>query len=434
MRYLLDLVYLLALLAFSPWLIYKAFTTGKYRRGLVVKLLGQAPLDPDSRRVAWFHGVSVGEIHLLRQVIAAFRHRHPGWQCVISTTTDTGLDEARKHFPELTSFYWPLDFSWSVRRALRCVNPTLVVLAEGEIWPNFVLAAAERGVPVAVINGRMSPRSARRYQLVRGLVRLILRRIALFAMQTEEYAASLCQLGVLPERIRVTGSVKYDGVVGERGNTQTVALGKLFGIGRGDLVWVAGSTQAPEEELVLDIFRRARAAHPNLRLLLVPRQRDRFEEVAGIVQRSGLSFARRSTLAEPADPATEVLLVDTIGELGAVWGLADVAFVGGSLDGQRGGQNMIEPAAYGAAVVFGAHVWNFRDTVARLLEAGAAEQVVDAAGLEMVVRRLLNEASEREAMGAAARALVREQQGATERTIDLLETIFAESQVQRRVA
>src|SRR5262249_1767114 len=151
----------------SPWLLYRAFTTGKYPRGIWSKLTGQVTTHHSpitTRQTVWFHGVSVGEIHLLRQVVAAFRRRHPDWQCVISTTTDTGLQEARKYFPDLCVFYWPFDFSWAVRRALREVRPSLVVLAEGELWPNFLLAAKRQAVPIAVINGRMSPRSANHYR------------------------------------------------------------------------------------------------------------------------------------------------------------------------------------------------------------------------------------------------------------------------------
>jgi len=439
MPYLLNALYLVALLILSPWLVYKALTTGKYRRGLWSKLSGAvSPRHPvtwsPGQPVIWFHGVSVGEIHLLRQVIAAFRKRHPDWQCVVSTTTDTGIEEARKHFPDLAICYWPFDFSWAVERALRRINPALVVLAEGEIWPNFLLATSRQDIPVAVINGRMSPRSYRRYRRVRALVQPLLRRLALFAMQNEEYAANIRSLGISLERVHVTGSVKYDGVNSDRQNPRTVELGRLFGIRPGELVWVAGSTQAPEEEIVLDIYRRAAAEHANLRLIVVPRQRDRFDEVASLLTRSGLPFVRRSALVQPASPAPAIILVDTIGELGAVWGLADVAFVGGSLDGQRGGQNMIEPAAYGAAVAFGPHVWNFRETVDGFMASGAAVQAGDPAELDSVIRRLLKDGAERERLGAAARQLVREQQGATERTIDLLDPLIVRTVAHERAA
>jgi 3-deoxy-D-manno-octulosonic-acid transferase len=439
MPWLLNSVYFLALLALAPWLLYKAATTRKYRRGLLSKFLGRSPsLSPCHRGTAaprpraWFHGVSVGEIHLLRQVVARFRQRHPDWDCALSTTTDTGFDEARRRFPDLPVFYWPLDFSWAVRRALRNVRPNLIVLAECELWPNFLRAAKRRGVPVAVINGRMSPRSLRRYRRLGRLAHWLFRQVDLFAVQNADYAAHFRALGVPPQRLLSTGNVKYDGVTSDRANPRTQELRRLLGVRDGDLVWIAGSTQAPEEEIALDIFRRARAAHPNLRLFLVPRQRERFDEVAALLQRSGIPFRRRREIRDqPGHPVTlspchPVILVDTIGELGALWGLADVAFVGGSLDGRRGGQNMIEPAAYGAAVVFGPHVWNFRRDAENLVQADGAIQVADAAELDAVVRRLLRDAAERARRGEAARRFVLRQQGATERTLDGIDRLLTD--------
>jgi 3-deoxy-D-manno-octulosonic-acid transferase len=434
MRFLLDAVYLLGLLVLSPWLGYKILTTAKSRRGLWAKLTGRAVLRPDSgRTVAWFHGVSVGEIHLLGTIVTAFRTRHPDWQCVVSSTTDTGLAEARKRFPDLAVFPWPFDFSWAVRRALRRVRPSLVVLAEGELWPNFLLAARANGIPVAIVNGRMSPRSCQRYRRAAWLVRPLFSRVDLIAAQTEEYAVSYRSLGARPERVAVTGNVKYDGVETDRDNARTQGLRRLLGIEPDDLVWIAGSTQAPEEEIALDIFRRLQTELPRLRLLLVPRQKERFEDVASLLRRAGVPFRRRSY---PIIPSSRhpVILVDTIGELGALWGLVDVAFVGGSLDGRRGGQNMIEPAAYGAAVVFGPHVWNFRDAAERLVRAGGAVQVVDAEGLATAVRRLLSDADERARFGSAARRFVLRQQGATVRTVDLLSRLVPAAKAQQQAA
>ncbi len=419
MPWLLNAVYLLALLLLSPWLLWRALRTGRYRKGLRAKLLGLS--DPLPAGAVWFHGVSVGEVHLLRQVVAAFRRRNPDRPCVISASTDTGLEEARKCFPDLAVFPFPLDFSWTVRRSLRAVDPGLVVLAEGEIWPNFLLACRRRGVPVAVINGRMSPRSRRRYGRLAWIARPLLRSLDLLAMQTADYADAVCALGARPERVHVTGNVKYDGAGGDRSNPRTAELRQLLQVRPDDLVWIAGSTQAPEEEMAVGIYRKLRQEFPTLRLFLVPRQKDRFDEVARLLERSGIRFVRRSAGAGLGAP---VVLVDTIGELGALWGLADVAFVGGSLDGRRGGQNMIEPAAFGAAVVFGPHVWNFADAATRLLEAGGACQVQDGAVLETVVRRLLGDHEERERQGAAAREFALAQQGATERTVALLEDLL----------
>ena len=426
MRWLLDALYLCILALFSPWLIYRAIRTGRYQRGLSAKLFGLSHPLPSSNRPVWFHGVSVGEIHLLRQVIAAFRRQHSGQPCVVSTTTDAGYDEARRCFRDLPVFHYPLDFSWAVSRTLRQVDPALIVLAEGELWPNFLLAARRHGVPVAVINGRMSPRSGARYRKLRWLTGPLFDCISLYAAQTEEYAEAVRSLGATTDRVYVTGSVKYDGCTSDRHNPRTEELRLLLDVKADDLIWVAGSTMAPEEEIVVGLYQRARAAHPNLRLFLAPRQKDRFNEAAEVLRRAGVPFVRRTGLNAPITDRGAVVLVDTIGELGALWGLADVAFVGGSLDGRRGGQNMIEPAAYGAAVVFGPHVWNFKAPAARLIEHGAARQVEDAAALEIVVRDLLTDANERVRIGAAARAFVQKQQGATEQTVQLLGALLTE--------
>jgi len=423
----LDIAYLTGLLTASPYLLYRVVTTGRYRRSPFARLFGSVGVPPPKPKQprAWFHGVSVGEIHLLRQVVAAFRERHPDWECVVSSTTDTGLDEARRCFRDLPVIVWPLDFSWAVSRALKMVQPRLLVLAEGELWPNMLRLAKRRGVTVAVVNGRFSPRSARRYHRLGAIARPMLQQVDLFAVQTEAYAATLKGLGVLPTKVAVTGSVKYDGLTGDRDRPQTRDLARLFGLASGDFVWVAGSTQTPEESIVLSIFQKLRRRHPKLRLILVPRQRDRFDEVATVIKKAGLACVRRSGLQQPITNPNAVILVDTLGELSAVWGLADVAFVGGSLDGKRGGQNMLEPAAYGCAVVFGPHVWNFRDAADRLVREGGAVQVADADALESAIQNLLNDTSRRRRLGATARKLVLSQQGATTRTLDALDYLIA---------
>lgn len=436
MPWLLNVLYLLGLFFLFPWLLYRSWKTRRYRRGLAAKFRGlstpPAGLSPGARPV-WFHGVSVGEIHLLRQVIAAFRRRHPDRACVISTTTDTGFDEASKWFPDLPLFFFPFDFSWAVERTLRKVNPALVVLVEGELWPNFLLAARQRKVPVAMINGRMSPRSYARYRGLGRLPRWLLGHLDLLLVQTEEYGACLRALGVPPERVQVTGNVKYDGARTDRNNSRTLELRRLLNVSEGELLWVAGSTQAPEEEVVLNIFRSLRSSHPWLRLVLVPRHQDRFAEVASLLDRGKIPFVRRSTLIHPVQDSPAVVLGDTMGELSALWGLADLAYVGGSLDGKRGGQNMLEPAGFGAAVLFGPHVWNFREAARKLVEVGGALQVEDAADLEQTVRRLVDAVVERTLLGRAARSFVLSQQGATEQTVDLLAPLL-QPRNQRRAA
>ncbi len=436
MRFLLDLFYLLAGVVVSPWLVWRAVRTGRYRQHLAAKLLGHVDVPPTTARTVWFHGVSVGEIHLLVTLIAAFRKRHPDWRVVVSSTTDTGLTEARAKFPDLVVIAYPFDFSWACGEALDRVRPAVVVLAESELWPNFLSAAGERRIPVVVANARISPRTFGRMMRVKSLLtRMLFRHVTAFAVQTDEYAGRLRQLGVSESRVVVTGSVKYDGATGDRDTPKGRELRRLLTSRERErlesgstpvahapgssILLVAGSTHAPEESILLGVFARLRATFPQLRLVLVPRHPDRFTEVAESLQQSGLPFARRSQLTEPSD--VPVILLDTVGELGAAWGLADLGYTGGSLDGQRGGQSMIEPAGYGVPVVFGPHVWNFRDAARMLVDAGGAIMVKSADELEAALAGLIGDPDERYRMGEVAQRLVKAQQGATERTLGVID-------------
>jgi 3-deoxy-D-manno-octulosonic-acid transferase len=423
----MDVLYGLALLLISPWLLVRSLRTGRYRASLRAKLLGPSRALTDSTRlVVWFHGVSVGEVHLLRQVVKAFRERHPDWQVVISSTTDTGLAEARKHFTDLTVLPYPFDFSWACRRAIRAIAPKLIVLAESELWPNFLKAANRAGAPVVVINGRMSPRTFRRYSKIAGLARrLLFNRVSTFGMQSESFAANLKALGIDAGRVHVTGNVKYDGIALESGNSKTRALRRVLGLDAEEPVWVAGSTHDPEEHIILSIYPRLLAQFPKLRLVLVPRAPERFNEVAQFIEATGFACVRRSKRSEAdSSPTSGIVLIDTLGELSAAWGLATIGFTGGSLNDKRGGQSMIEPAGLGVPVLFGPHTWNFRDAVAGLLDAGGVIRVQDEEELEREVVRLLGDADLRRRMGEAARTFVVAQQGATTRTLDLLDQVI----------
>jgi len=300
------------------------------------------------------------------------------------------------------------------------------VLAELELWPNLIQAAKNHGARVAITNGRMSDHSFPGYRRIRPLVAAVLRQIDLIAAQNDESADRFRALGAPPDRVVVTGSLKYDGAQTDRNNPRTQSLRQLASIANDDIVFLAGSTQEPEEQYAINIFRGLAPQHPRLRLILVPRHPERFDAVAKLLDTSNLPWRRRTELtsqprAEPGAVA-RVLLVDSIGELGAWWGAAHIAFVGGSF-GDRGGQNMIEPAAYGAAVSFGPNTRNFRDIVAALTGADAAVVVQDAQQLEAFVERCLIDPLHAAATGACARQLVQSQLGATGRPVTLLDRL-----------
>jgi 3-deoxy-D-manno-octulosonic-acid transferase len=425
MPFVLNLIYLAILTLCAPVLFFRAWRSGKYREGWSERVLGEAPLRIGDRPCVWFHAVSVGEVLLLRPLVGELMRRRPGWEVVVSTTTATGLAVARRTFPDLVTFYAPLDFSWATRRSLARVRPTVLALVELELWPNLVWSAKRAGARVAIINGRLSHRSHRGYHRLRGPLGPTLRRLDAVAVQSEEYAARFVALGVPRQRVRVTGSVKYDGLETDRNNSKTLTLRKALGLDPADLVFVAGSTMEGEEAAALKAYRAALVHHPRLRLVLVPRHADRFEKVAAWLDLQGESVLRRSWLNTPTrrSEKTPVLLVDTIGELSAVWGLADVAFVGGSLVPGRGGQNMMEPVAYGASVLFGPYTSNFRETVDRLLERGGARQVADAEELTSALIDDLNDPETAASRGAAGRAYVLAQNGAANRTVAELDRL-----------
>ena len=420
-----DLIYrfVILIVAFCslPYIFYASIRYKKYRKGWKQKLLGDVPTlsSPCGARRLWFHGVSVGEINLLKPIVEELERNRPNWEYVVSSTSETGYELAVKLFGAKTSvFYCPLDFTFPISRALRRLRPTDLILVELELWPNLIRLASRTGVRVSIVNGRISDRSFKRYRLARRALATTFRRIALVAAQDEIAARYFQELSPCPERIVATGSVKFDGAKTDRQNAETKRLRELAQIGDNDVVFIAGSTQSPEEEGALEVFRRLEGTRPNLKLIVVPRHRERFEEVARILDASGLPWTRRSDL--PNDkPRERVLLVDAVGELGAWWGLADVAFVGGSW-GDRGGQNMLEPAGYGVAVSFGGNTKNLRVISEALLKHDAGVVVRNVDELTDFVRRAVDDPDYRHKLGNAAQRLTIQNVGASRRTLDAI--------------
>lgn len=429
MRWILNSVYLLLLLILSPLIVWRVIRHGRYRRGVAEKALGRIRFSRDERPVVWFHAVSVGEVIQLQKVVEEFRRQTADcFAVLVSTSTDTGFELAQKRFSGCQLTWFPLDFSWAVRNALHRIQPAMVVLMELELWPNFLSECHHRAVPVAVINARMSERSHRGYSRARFLLAPLFSQLALVASQSQTYADRLKSLGVAGDRIRISGSIKFDGVATSRANPKTAELRTLFGLADGEITFVAGSTQAPEESLALDAWMRLRHQFPELRLILVPRHKERFEEVAGLVTAAEIPLLRRSKMVHASEhefppESRPVILLDTIGELSACWGMADMAFVGGSF-GNRGGQNMIEPAAYGACILFGPNTWNFRDVVEGFLEADACIQLRTPDELQETLLQLLTDTERRIQLGQHAQQVVVRQQGATELTVSLLTDVL----------
>ncbi len=451
MGVVLNILYGVVVLVTAPWLLWRYLRFGKNRRGWSQKLLGFVPRRASQRPCIWFHAVSVGEVNLLAPVLRRCRLQHPDVELVVSTTTESGYDLARQKYGELTVFFFPLDFTWAVRNALARIRPSLIVLAELEVWPNFIRGASVRQrlsespnngvpnktqleIPLAIINGRLSESSFRGYQKLKWLLQPSFRRLNLVAAQNETYADRFRELGCRRDAVIVTGSVKYDGVQTDRRNEKTVQLRKLAAVQPGEFVFLAGSTQLEEDLLAARVYLELRELHPQLRLILAPRHPDRSAALVRALEELGLAVTRRSSLAstetaatpqdggiQPAQrvPQPTVLLIDVIGELGAWWGVADAAYVGGSM-GARGGQNMIEPAAYGIPVSFGPHTKNFQTVVSQLLSADAATVVHDQSELNQFLTRALTDPAWAKQTGHRAQQEMQKHHGASDRTVENL--------------
>lgn len=434
LSWLLNAAYACALLIASPWIAWQAWRTGKYRDGWAAKLRGHVARREGERFCVWLHAVSVGEVNLLGVLIAELRQRHPDWELCVSTTTKSGYELAtRKYGGAHTVFYCPMDFSWATDEAVRRVRPNLLLLAELELWPNLIASAKRHGARVAIANGRLSDASFRGYRRLRPLVRRVLEMIDCIAAQDDATAERFSQLGAPDECVVVTGSLKYDGAQTDRDNPKTAALRALTGWTGEHTVWLVGSTQSPEEAVCLRVYQDLVEDYPYLRLVLVPRHPERFDEVAQLLDQSGIGYARRSRTDSPLPTPPSALLIDSVGELGAWWGVADLGFVGGSF-GDRGGQNMIEPAAYGVATCFGPNTRNFRDIVATLLTADGARVVQDEDELETFITGCLELPASARALGERGRAVVLSQLGATARTIDVLEGLTSKPRHAARAA
>ena len=440
-RTLYTIFYALGFLLLSPSFLYKMWKRGKYRENFFQRFGRYAPevrqrLAQKRERRCWLQAVSVGEVNIALPFIAALRKQFPELRVILTTTTSTGYALAKQRLPagvELLYFpqdfswtvcrrhdgqstknlgvellYFPQDFSWTVRRACDLIQPDFAVLIESELWPNHIWELAQRNVPVFLVNARMSPRSAARHHRFRWPFCHVWPCLRLVCVQSQPDFDHYLAAGVPREKLRLTGNLKYDASLPQAGERVP-----LPPVGDGRPVLVAGSTWPGEEEILFDIA----AKIPGLFLVLVPRHVERTPEIVELAKRKGVTVALRK--GEPSSGG-DCLLVNTTGELKRFYELATAIFVGKSLAGNVGGQNIVEAAASGHPVLFGSHMENFKEISRQFLEAGACRQVADANELERAVAELIADAAPREAMTAAAQKVIAANIGATGRTITLI--------------
>ena len=420
-----SLLLSLGLLVLLPLFLFKALAHGKYIAGFRQRL-GSVPAV-SGKPVIWLHCVSVGETQAARPLAARLKQQFPHHALVVSTITLTGQNLARNVFRTQAEsvFYFPFDWRWSVRRALKAINPVAVLIMETELWPNFLRECKAREIPVALVNGRISRQSYGRYALIKFFLRRVLASLSIAVMQSEADAERLQHLGMPNEKLFTAGNLKFDADAGSDLTDTTTEIAQRFGLHSDVPLLLAASTHEPEEKIILESFKQLRTKQ-EVRLMIAPRHPERFNEVASLIQNSGLSWTRRMNLPEPSDSDAAVILLDTIGELPATYSQAAVVFVGGSIV-DRGGHNVLEPAAAGTAVVTGAHTHNFHAIVNLMAEAGALVQLPPAQGTSMAIPQIAKAFAEllaspeaRAELGRRAKKLVSENQGAADRTVELI--------------
>jgi 3-deoxy-D-manno-octulosonic-acid transferase len=426
MGLLLDLAYLLACVVASPWLLYRWLAGG----GRDLSSRFGFRLGKPLRSSIWLHGSSAGEVALLRPLVALLERDYPDTPLVISAFTTTGLAAARRLYASHRVVPLPLDLSFVVAACLKHFDPRLVIVVESEFWPNFIAGARRRGVPVVLINGKMSARSYRLHSRT-GVVKRVLRELDLVAVQTEEHAGRLRALGVPTERLAVTGNMKYDLARPPADGQQAQALRTALGYAASDIVIIGGSLHEREDEAVFDAYAAARAVAAEVALIVVPRYPAEAGNVERLARARGYAAVRKTTVdaGRERPPGRDgVLVVDTVGELGKLYGVADLAFVGGSLffrGSNKGGHNLMEPAILGVPVLFGPYNFSFKETVQDLLAANAGRLVRSAEELAATVVELVQQPAERRALGSRAREVVHAGQGATSRNYALVADLLA---------
>ncbi|MBI5287061.1 MAG: 3-deoxy-D-manno-octulosonic acid transferase [Deltaproteobacteria bacterium] len=439
MYLLYDLLLHTSLIILLPYFLFKMAMMGKYRQGLLERfgVIGDEKVDGlEKVRSIWFHAVSVGETKAVIPLVKKLRERHPEVRIVFSTVTATGNAIAKQEFPWVDALIFsPLDLSWVVKRVVGRLKPRLFVTVEKEIWPNLFRVLHNKGVPIVMVNGTISSRSFKRYRLFAPFFKDVFSMVTLFCAQTSRDGDMALTLGMDKERVVVTGNVKFDGGFLALSPYERIELMKALELSDGERVIVSGSTHRGEEEVVLVVFKRLKEEFRNLRLILAPRHPERFGEVEGLIRGKGFSLLKRSETLKsqlsksPFYPPFEkggeggiydVILLDTLGELHQVYGLADAVFVGGSLV-DVGGHNILEPAFQKRPILFGPYMQNYIEIVRRLLEVKGGMMVKDGEGLWKGFRLFLLEPTMARRYGEAAYKLIEANKGTTERSLEVIE-------------
>jgi len=437
MYLLYNVVLILGSILALPFYSFKTITAGKYRRSVLQKLgflpkklteclAGKSPI--------WLHAVSVGEALSSISIIRMIGDRYPNHKIILSTVTETGNYMANSRLTGIDStIYFPLDYPWVVKRVIDAVNPLLFVIVDTDIWPNFLRELRKQQIPSIIINGRVSPRSYRGHRWFKWFFKGVLECLSFFSMQSKVDSDRIIKSGADATRVVTTGNLKFDQTVPDITEAEKERLLDSMGLKADQKIFIAGSTHKGEEEIVLDVFEALKEEYPDLVLILAPRNPERFREVENLVSQRGLNCERKTRVKErrggsPTAP-TEVIVLDTIGELCKIYSVGLLVFVGGSLV-KIGGHNLLEPAAYKKAVIFGPYMHNFLEISGVLKDSGGGIQIRNRDEFLFQARRLLGDPSLLYQLGEAAYSVIEKNQGATLRNMEIIDRFVSPQRIE----
>jgi 3-deoxy-D-manno-octulosonic-acid transferase len=419
----MDLIYIVAAAGYSPVIIYRRLKYGRYQTGWQNRF-GKITRKYPQKKCIWIHAVSVGEVNATRTIVDELSKKFSEYEILITTTTDTGFARANAIYgSQIQVCYFPLDFSWIMRRVFSSIRPAICILMELEVWPNFAQTAGELNIPIVVANGRVTERSMKRYSLVRPFVKRMFKNVSCILAQTEQYAERFRQLGCAAEKVIVTGSLKYDTAQITDKVEGSDTLAKELNMGTKKL-WVAGGTGNDEEAIILDVYKKLREQKEfaDVCLVIVPRKPERFDEVANLIKENGFDLLRYSNIKNGVKQSSilnfqyPIILGDTMGDLRKFYSLATVVFVGRSLV-PMGGSDMMEAAALGKCTFFGPYTFNFEQTVEALLAGNGSILVKNSDELYEAVQKSLLDDIFRKQTAQNGQQVIRKNQGATAKTI-----------------
>jgi len=429
MRFVFDLLYILLAIVISPLLLYRMLRFGRYKKGWANRF-GIISRKDLSKKCIWLHAVSMGEVNATQTIVNELAKELADFEIVISSTTDTGFERAKNLYGDkLSVFYFPLDFSCIMARAFRNLRPSVCLLMELEVWPNLVSIAKKQKIPVVVVNGRISDKSFPKYKLFRPVIKNIFRRTALILAQTKEYAERFILLGADENKVIVSGSLKYDTAQIAGSVEGSSELAEKLNIKPADRLLIAGQTGPGEEEIIINIYKKiiAQSRFKDVRLAIVPRKPERFDEVAHLIESADLTLVRYSKIKNEKKSLKGegncVILGDTMGDLRKFYSLASIIFVGRSLV-PMGGSDMAEAAALGKCTIFGPHTFNFNQTVEDLLRDSGAIQIQNEQQFFEAVQKCLNEQDYAEKIASSGQNVIRKNQGATKRTVEQIKMLL----------